>query len=92
MTNEAEHRKYCVYNINYYIEYCTKCRKSVLTGKTKEFLEDQLLTICETNEWKISALEIMPDHIHMFITAHPKYSLTEIIKVLKGVIQDYIEN
>lgn len=27
----------------------------------------------------------MPDHIHIFITTHPKYSPTAIVKVLKGV-------
>lgn len=85
MTNEVEHGKSCVYNINYHIVWCPKYRKSVLTGKIKEFLEDQLLTICETKEWKISAMEVMPDHIHIFITAHPKYSPTAIVKVLKGV-------
>ena len=85
MTMEVEHGKSCVYNINYHIVWCPKYRKSVLTGKIKEFLEDQLLTICETKEWKISAMEVMPDHIHIFIGAHPKYSPTAIVKVLKGV-------
>lgn len=85
MTMEVEHGKSCVYNINYHIVWCPKYRKNVLTGKIKEFLEDQLLTICETKDWKISAMEVMPDHIHIFISAHPKYSPTAIVKVLKGV-------
>jgi len=85
MTTEVGHGKSCVFNINYHIVWCPKYRKEILTGKIKEFLEDQLLTICETKDWKISAMEIMPDHIHIFITAHPKYSPTAIVKVLKGV-------
>lgn len=85
MTMEVEHGKSCIYNINYHIVWCPKYRKKVLTGKIKEFLEDQLLTICETKNWKISAMEIMPDHIHIFIAAHPQYSPTGIVKVLKGV-------
>ena len=85
MTIEVEHGKSCVYNINYHIVWCPKYRKKILTGKIKEFLEDQLFTICETKDWKISVMEVMPDHIHIFITTHPQYSPTAIVKVLKGV-------
>ena len=85
MTTEVEHGKSSVYNINYHIIWCPKYRKKVLSGMIKEFLEDQLATICETKKWKISALEVMPDHIHIFITAPPQDSPTAIVKVLKGV-------
>ena len=30
-------------------------------------------------------MEIMPEHIHIFISAHPKHSPMDIVKNLKGV-------
>ncbi len=30
------------------------------------------------------ALEIMPDHIHLFVSAPPKYAPAQIIKIFKG--------
>lgn len=29
-------------------------------------------------------MEIMPDHVHLFISAHPKYAPGELVKKLKG--------
>jgi putative transposase len=37
-----------VYNINYHIVWCPKFRKSILVGKVKEFVEEQLETIAQT--------------------------------------------
>lgn len=74
-----------IYNINYHIVWCPKYRKEILTGKVKVFLEDQIQTIAETKEWEILELQVMPDHIHLFITAPPFDAPTNIVKILKGV-------
>lgn len=74
-----------VYNINYHIVWCPKYRKEVLIGDIKAFLEEQLETIAATKEWGILELQVMPDHIHLFISAPPSDSPTGIVKVLKGV-------
>lgn len=74
-----------VYNINYHIIWCPKYRKSILTGKIKDFLVDQLQTISATKGYELLELEVMPDHIHIFISAPPFESPTNIIKILKGV-------
>ncbi len=74
-----------VYNINYHIVWCPKYRKQVLEGKVKEFVEDQIQTIAATKGWEVLELQVMPDHIHLFISAPPSDSPTGIVKVLKGV-------
>jgi len=74
-----------VYNINYHIVWCPKYRKEILVGKIAEFLEDQIQTISASKGWEVLELQVMPDHIHMFITAPPFDSPTAIVKVLKGV-------
>ena len=29
--------------------------------------------------------EILPDHVHLFITAHPKFSPADLVKIFKGI-------
>lgn len=79
------HTSSAVYNINYHIIWCPKYRKSILTGKIKEFLSEQLKTISAAKGYEMLELEVMPDHIHLFISAPPFESPTNIIKILKGV-------
>lgn len=74
-----------VYNINYHIVWCPKYRKPILKGKIKEFVKEQIYTISETKGYKVLELKIMSDHIHLFISAPPFESPTNIVKVLKGV-------
>lgn len=73
-----------VYSLNYHIVWCPKYRLDVLTGEVKTFLEDQIQTIAEVN-YEVLALEVMPDHVHLFISATPLKSPTEIVKIFKGI-------
>ena len=74
-----------VYGINYHIVWCPKYRKPALVEEVREFLEEQIKTIAETKGWEIIELEVMPDHIHLFISAPPFEAPTNIVKILKGV-------
>lgn len=74
-----------VFNINYHIVWCPKYRKSILLDEIADFLSDQLKTIAQSREWQVLEMEIMPDHIHLFISVQPFVSPTDIVKVLKGV-------
>lgn len=74
-----------VYNVNYHFVWCPKYRKPILEEpRVKEFLEDQIHTIAETKEHEILALEVMPDHIHLFISTTPFEDPTAIVKVSRA--------
>jgi len=74
------------YNINYHLVWCPKYRKPILEKpEVKQFLEEQIHTIAATKDFEVLALEVMPDHLHLFISAPPFDSPTEIVKVFKGV-------
>jgi putative transposase len=74
-----------IYNINYHFVWCSKYRKEVLIGAVKEFLEEHIHTIAEAKGWEIKELQVMPNHIHLFISTPPLDSPTGIVKVFKGV-------
>jgi putative transposase len=73
-----------IYDIQYHFVWIPKYRKRVLTGKIKERV-DQLIRDCsEINEFEIIELVIQPDHVHILISAKPRYSPAEIMRLIKG--------
>lgn len=75
----------CVYNIWYHIVWSTKYRKPVLAGDIEKSCKEFFHKIAVDNGFMIANMEIMPDHVHLFISAHPKISPSSIAKKLKGI-------
>ncbi len=71
------------YNINYHFVWIPKTRMKILVEPFKSEVENAILYICEKNKWHPLALEIMPDHIHFFISASPKWAPMRVIKQIK---------
>jgi putative transposase len=76
---------HCKYNINYHFVWIPKYRKIVLEGQVKDELRIILTDECKELELEILALEIMPDHLHLFVGAKPTHIPCVIVKQLKGV-------
>ena len=79
------HARTCVYNVGYHIIFTTKYRKKVFKGKIEARLKEILYQVAEDKEFIIETMEIMPDHVHLFVTAHPKSSPSYIVKMAKGI-------
>lgn len=76
----------CVANVNYHIVFCVKHRRKILDGEVESFLKETILDIAKDKNFKIKAMEIgQSDHVHLFVSAHPKYSIGQIIKWIKGI-------
>jgi len=75
---------HCKYNINYHIIWIPKYRKKLLTGKVKQVLQSIIKHQCEDLGVDMLALEIMPDHLHLFVGARPTNTPFKIVKQLKG--------
>jgi putative transposase len=74
-----------VYNINYHLVWCPKYRGGVLTGAVAERLLELIGEIAEMRGFDILASEVMPDHVHLFVAAPPKYSPADLAKLFKGI-------
>ena len=73
---------HCKYNLNYHIVWIPKYRKVVLTGAVKEELQKILEEESKTLRLEMLALEIMPDHLHLFVGAKPTHIPYVIVKLL----------
>lgn len=73
-----------VYLINYHFVWCPKRRTPVLKGRIKNRLIEIFKQVASEHDIKILALEVMPDHLHMFVSAPPTFSPHIITKRFKG--------
>ena len=86
MENKYTHARTCVYNINYHIVWCVKYRRKVLSADISNRLIELLKDV--GNEKGFSVVECKVgenDHVHCFVSAPPKISVTQIVKYLKGI-------
>ena len=86
MTGKYTHGRTCVYNINYHIIWCTKYRRKVLNEKISERLYDLLDEIGAEKGFSVVEAKVGEmDHVHCFVSAPPKLSVTDIVRWLKGI-------
>lgn len=79
------HDRTCVHNLGYHIVWSTKYRKPVLVDGIDDTLKTALNTIADEKGFTIKVMEVMPDHVHVFVQASPKFSPSYIAKMLKGI-------
>ena len=70
--------------LNYHFVFCPKRRKKVLVGEVAMRLQDVIFELCTENNWRLIALEVMPDHVHLFLEVDPTFAPSTIIKRVKG--------
>jgi len=73
-----------VFNIGYHLIWCTKYRRKLLGGDVESRLKLLLIGKAEEMGLSIETLEIMPDHVHLFVKASPVDSPHYIVQQLKG--------
>ncbi len=57
----------------------------MLDGAVRDRLLKLLEEIAKEKSVRINAKEVMPDHVHLIVTAHPKYPPASIVKIFKGI-------
>lgn len=75
----------CVYQVTYHVVWCPKYRHDVLVGQVADAMEEMLEEICAERGWAITAQEVQPDHIHLFLSIPPSRAFADVVKILKGV-------
>ena len=81
---ELKHNVTSVVNINYHIIWCPKYRRKILVDGVDVRLKTILKDIAKECGCQIDTIEIMPDHIHIFLKGTPTVPVHLIVKNLKG--------
>ena len=86
MKENLIHARTCVYNINYHVVWSVKYRRKILTKEVEEYLKTLVFQIAEDKGFTVHLFETGEgDHVHCFVSAPPKMSVTNIVKYLKGI-------
>jgi len=73
-----------VFTLKFHIVWCPKYRRPVLVGPVEKRLVQLLRQIAAELDATIHALEIMPDHVHLFLESDPTRSVAELVNRFKG--------
>ena len=86
MKENLIHSRTCVYNINYHMVWSVKYRRKVLSKEIEDYLKELVQEIANEKGFVVHLFEVgEEDHVHCFVSAPPKISVTNIIKYLKGI-------
>lgn len=84
MSAKHTHDNGRVFTVNYHIVFCPKYRKKVLTGNIRLRLNELIAEKITELGGTIGALEVMPDHVHLFVSMTPNYAPCEVVRRVKG--------
>src|SRR5690242_16310685 len=73
-----------VCSLRYHVVWCPKYRRPVLTDAIEVRLRGLLAEKSAERGMTIHALEVMPDHVHLFVESDPTMRVAEIANGLKG--------
>src|SRR3990167_4317219 len=82
---EYQRTSHAVYELKYHLVWVPKYRKIVLSEPVARRCKAIFQGTAERYGFLIVEQEIMPDHVHVFVSAPPRWSPAELVNVLKGV-------
>jgi putative transposase len=86
MHTPTKRTSHSVYNLNDHLVFVTTYRHCVLTGRIADHVKTTIPTVCQRYGWEPLALEVMPDHVHLFLSAPPVTAPVTIGKTVKSIL------
>ena len=78
--------RHAVYDLKYHFVWVPKYRANVLGGEeVVRYLKEVFTGIAEEYEFHIDTMEVMEDHVHLFIEAPPSYSPARLVQAIKSI-------
>ena len=84
MGQDYRRTRHSINLINYHFVWIPKRRRPVLRGEIARRLREITYEVLKEYDCSILALEVMPDHVHLFVNAHPDLAPNQIVRYVKG--------
>jgi putative transposase len=82
---KAKRTAHTVYQLAYHFVWIPKYRRTMLRGEIAERLKEMIREICTEYEWDIESLEVMEDHVHLFVSCPPRYAPAQVMNIIKSL-------
>lgn len=77
----ASHTRYTIF---YHIVFLPRYRRKIFQApEIEKDLKQTIKKMAPFHDWKIEQLETDRDHVHIFLSAPPRYSPSNIVKLIK---------
>jgi putative transposase len=76
---------HAVFSLGYHLIWCPKYRHAVLDDAVAIALKRIIAETCSVFGWELQAIEVMPDHVHIFVQADPMTAPLQIAQTLKSI-------
>jgi putative transposase len=76
---------HAVYDWKYHIVWAPKYRKDILVGEVAQIVHQLFQQIAAAYDIEIDTMEIMEDHVHLFLSAPPRYAPARMVQILKSI-------
>ena len=77
--------KHAVYELKYHLVWIPKYRRDIFSKEISDYAKAVFNKIAEQYEFRIDTMEVMEDHVHVFIEAPPRYSPARIVQIMKSI-------
>ena len=74
------------YKCEYHVVFTPKYRFRILSGTIKLQVEQDIRAISQWKDVEVEELNVQPDHVHLVCSIPPKFSVSEIMGMIKGKI------
>ena len=80
------------YNVGYHVVFSPKYRYNLLRYKAADVLKVLIQETASNLGISIPVMEVMPDHVHLFVTAKPSLPIDTIVMRIKGYSSYYLRH
>ena len=82
---EIKRTSHAVYDTKYHLVWTPKYRKWILRGDVRERVKELFGEIAKNHEFEIDKMEVADDHVHIFLSWPPRYSIARVVGMLKSI-------
>ncbi len=82
--NDVKSLSHSKWECKYHITWIPKYRKKKIYKELRKYLGEIIRELAQQKECEILEGNLLPDHVHMFVSIPPKYAVAQVIGFLKG--------
>ncbi len=83
--DELRRSSHAVYDLKYHLVWVPKYRRRNLISQIAERLEEIFLEIAEEYDFEIIEQKVRNYHVHLFVSAPPRYSASQLVNMIKSI-------
>lgn len=76
---------HAAYDTAYHLVWSPKYRKKILQGAIAERVREMFIEIAEQYDITIDEMEVSADHVHIFCSFPPRYSIAQVVTRFKSL-------